>query len=71
MEQISEEKFIEIGKLANQGKVKEASKLFRKLVEESPENLRLKVAFADFLLSFGDIISALNVSARPLFLSLE
>lgn len=61
MENIPEEKFIEIEKLANQGKIKPASQLFQKLVDENPEHLRLKVAFADFLLRFGDIYTALRI----------
>lgn len=71
MEKISEEKFIEIGKLANQGKIKEASELFKKLVEENPEHLRLKVAFADFLISFDDITSALNVLRQAIKIDSE
>jgi len=61
MENIPEEKFIEIEKLANQGKAKLAKELFQKLVDENPEHLKLKVAFADFSLRFGDVISALRI----------
>ncbi|MCL5010999.1 MAG: hypothetical protein M1127_02205 [Patescibacteria group bacterium] len=61
MENIPEEKFIEIEKLANQGKIKEASGLFQKLVEENPEYFKLKMAFVDFLLRFGDVSSAFNI----------
>lgn len=61
MEKIPEENFIEIEKFANQGKIEEASELFQKLVDENPEHLKLKLAFADFLLRFGNVISALKI----------
>ncbi len=61
MEKIPEEKFIEIEKLTNQGKTKPARELFQKLVDESPEDLSLKLAFADFLLHIDDVYSALSI----------
>ncbi len=71
MEKISEEKLIEIEKLANKGKIKEASELFTKLIKENPGHLKLKVAFADFLLGFGDVISALNVLRQAIKIDSE
>lgn len=58
---IPEEKFIEIEELVNRGKIKPAKDLFQKLVDENPEALSLKLAFADFLLHIDDVYSALSI----------
>ena len=56
-----EEKFREIENLVNQGKIKPARELFQKLADENPQDLSLKLAFADFLLHIDDVYSALSI----------
>jgi len=71
MPKIPEEKFIEIEKLANQGKIKPARELFQKLLDEDPESLSLKLAFADFLLHIDDVYSALSILRQGIKLDLQ
>lgn len=61
MPNIPEEKLIEISNLISQGQNKEAKAMLQKLIDENSEHLKLKLFFADFLLSIGEVFPALNV----------